>query len=95
VPHLHVVILAAFCALLGALLLKAFRARLGLGNDLWAWGALGVAVVVLGGAYVFGPGNVLPWLATSVDRTTIFLSLMAWWMVAAWGLTAASTAVLA
>jgi hypothetical protein len=65
-----------------------------MGNDLWAWGAMAAAVAVLGGAYVFGPGHIGPWLATSVDRTTIFLSLMGWWIVAAWGL-AASTAVLA
>jgi hypothetical protein len=94
VPHWHVVVLAAICALFGLFLLQAVRRRLGVGNDLWAWGALSVAVAVLGGAYVFGPGNIELWLATSVNRTTIFVALMAWWIVAAWALTA-SAAVLA
>src|SRR5581483_5149521 len=93
VPHLHVVVLAGFCGVAGAALLRAVRQRLGLGNDLWAWGALAVAIGVLGGAYVFGPGNLELWLATSVNRTTIFVALMAWWMVATWAV-CASAAVL-
>ncbi len=93
VPHLHVVVLAGFCAVVGYFLLRTVRQRLGLGNDLWAWLALAVAVGVLGGAYVFGPGNLELWLATSVNRTTIFVALMAWWMVATWAV-CASAAVL-
>jgi hypothetical protein len=89
-PHLHVVLLAAVCAVAGLLLLRALRDRLGLGNDLWAWLALGGAVLVLGGAYVFGPGNVELWLDTSVNRTTIFIALLAWWMVAVWALVGAA-----
>jgi hypothetical protein len=93
VPHLHVVVLAAFCAVLGYALMRTVRQRLGLGNDLWAWVALGVGTAVLGGAYVFGPGNLELWLATSVNRTTIFVALLAWWMVATWAV-CASAAVL-
>jgi len=26
------------------------------------------------------------WLSTSVDRTTIFVALMGWWIVAVWAL---------
>jgi hypothetical protein len=89
-PHLHVVLLAALCALAGWVLLRALRTRLGVGNDLWAWGAMAAAVAVLGGAYVFGPGNLELWLATSVNRTTIFVSLLAWWIVAIWALTASA-----
>jgi uncharacterized membrane protein len=84
VPHLHVVVLAAVCAVIGTLLLRQLRRRLGLGNDLWAWAALSGAVLVLGGAYVLGPGNIDLWLFTSVDRTTIFVALLGWWMVAVW-----------
>jgi hypothetical protein len=92
VPHLHVVVLAGLCALGGLALLRTVRGRLGMGNDLWAWGALVVASGVLGAAYVFGPGNLELWLATSVNRTTIFVALMGWWIVAAWALTASGAA---
>jgi hypothetical protein len=83
-PHLHVLGLAVLCGLVGLLALRALRGRLGLGNELWAWAALVSSLLVLGGAYVFGPGNVELWLATSANRTTIFLALLAWWMVAVW-----------
>jgi hypothetical protein len=86
VPHLHVVILAAGCGLAGLLVLRHLRQRLGMGNDLWAWGALVAAAAVLGGAYVLGPGNLQLWLATSVNRTTIFVALLAWWIVGVWAL---------
>jgi hypothetical protein len=82
-PHLHVVLLAVICGLLG-LLVKPVRQRIGLGNDLWAWAALVGALIVLGGAYVFGAGDVELWLATSVNRTTIFVALLAWWIVSGW-----------
>jgi hypothetical protein len=85
-PHLDVVALAAVIALAGMVLLRHRRSRFGLGNDLWAWAILAVAVVVLGGAYVFGPGDVELWLATSVNRTTIFVALLGWWIVAMWAL---------
>jgi hypothetical protein len=45
---------------------------------------------VLGGAYVVGPGDIELWLATSVDRTTIFVALLGWWIVAAWALCASA-----
>jgi hypothetical protein len=89
-PHLHVVVLALACALVGLLLLRALRRRMGIGNDLWAWTALAVGVAVLGGAYVFGPGNIELWLATSVNRTTIFIAVLAWWMVAVWAVCASA-----
>jgi hypothetical protein len=90
VPHLHVLVLAGLCAALGALLLAPLRQKLGLGNDLWAWAALGLAAAVLGGAYVVGPGDTALWLATSVNRTTIFVALLSWWIVAAWALCASA-----
>jgi hypothetical protein len=90
VPHLHVVVLAGICAIIGGLLLRQLRRRLGLANDLWAWAALSGAVLVLGGAYVFGPGNIDLWLFTSVNRTTIFVALLAWWMVAIWAVCASA-----
>ncbi len=90
VPHLHVVVLAVLCAVFGLALLRVFRGRLGLGNDLWAWGSLVGAGAVLGGAYVVGPGDIELWLATSINRTTIFIALLAWWIVAAWAVTASA-----
>jgi hypothetical protein len=86
VPHLHVVALAAICSALGFLVLRRVRTKFALGNDLWTWAALGGAALVLGGAYVVGPGNLDLWLATSVNRTTIFLALLAWWSVAVWAM---------
>jgi hypothetical protein len=91
-PHVHVVLVAAICGVAGALLLRPLRGRVGLGNDLWGWAALAAATLVLGGAYVFGPGNVELWLDTSVDRTTIFAALLAWWMVAMWAVCGAAGA---
>ena len=86
IPHLHVVVLAALFSGVSWLILRRQRNRLGLGNDLWTWAALVGATIILGGAYVVGPGNVELWLATSVDRTTIFVALLAWWIVALWAL---------
>ncbi|HEX3794855.1 MAG TPA: hypothetical protein VHV57_10185 [Acidimicrobiales bacterium] len=93
-PHLHVVVLALVCSVLGGLFLRAVRGRLGLANDLWPWVALIGATAVLAGAYVFGPGNVELWLATSVNRTTIFEALLAWWIVALWALSGVAGASL-
>jgi hypothetical protein len=92
-PHLEVVLLAVGCGVIGFLFLREVRQRLGLGNDLWAWAALGGAILVLGGAYVFGPGNVQLWLDTSVDRTTIFVALLGWWIVAVWAVCGASASL--
>jgi hypothetical protein len=84
VPHLHVLGLAAVCSVAGFALLRPLRARLGLGHDGWTWVAVVAAVIVLGGAYVLGPGNVELWLDTSINRTTIFVALLGWWIVALW-----------
>jgi hypothetical protein len=92
-PHLEVVLLALACGIAGYLLLRPVRGRLGLGNDLWAWSALIGAILVLGGAYVFGPGNVELWLDTSVNRTTIFVALLGWWIVAVWAVCGASASL--
>jgi hypothetical protein len=94
-PHLEVVLLALVCGVVGFTLLRQVRGRLGLGNDLWAWSALVGAILVLGGAYVFGPGNVQLWLDTSVDRTTIFVALLGWWIVAVWAICGASASLTA
>jgi hypothetical protein len=86
VPHLHVVVLAAICSAAGFFVLRRVRNRFGLSNDAWTWAALAGGVLVLGGAYVVGPGDLALWLATSVNRTTIFPALLAWWIVAVWAM---------
>jgi hypothetical protein len=83
-PHLHVLVLAAAVAGLGAVLLARTRRRLALGNDGWAWLALLGGLLVVGGAYAAGGGDIQLWLITSVHRTTFFPDLVAWWVVGMW-----------
>jgi hypothetical protein len=90
-PHLHVLLVAIPVALASGVLLKGYRTKIGLGNDLWAWLALlgGLSVITL--AYVTGPGNTAFWLLTSVHRTTMFAATAAWLIIAVSGVTAATS----
>jgi hypothetical protein len=91
--HLHVLVLAAVVALVGAAWLRRSRRRAGLGGDLWTWAALVAGVAVVAGVYVFGPGVVQLWLITSVHRTTFFPALLGWWVIGVWAVVAASALV--
>jgi hypothetical protein len=91
--HLHVLVLAAVVALVGAACLRRSRRRSGLGGDLWTWAALVAGVGVVAGVYVFGPGIVQLWLITSVHRTTFFPALLGWWVIGVWAVVAASALV--
>ncbi|MHB1777225.1 MAG: hypothetical protein ACYCU7_14720 [Acidimicrobiales bacterium] len=92
VPHLHVLLLAAGVAVVGALVLGGPRRRLAIGNDGWAWGALGAGAAAVVAAYAAGGGNVEFWLATSVHRTTFFPALAGWWIVGTWAVVALASA---
>jgi hypothetical protein len=87
-PYLHVLLLAVPISLVGALLLRAERRGLGIGADAWAWAGLVSGLLVVGWAYVTGPGNAPFWLATSVHRTTIYPAIVAWLIVAEWAVIA-------
>ncbi len=87
-PHLHVLFAAVPVAVLGAVVLRRARAAARLGNDGWAWAALACGLVAVAADYVGGSGTLAFWLDTSVHRTTLFPVLMAWWILAAWGIVA-------
>jgi len=87
-PYLHVLVLAVPLALVGGLVLGGVRRRAGVGNDLWAWLALGVGLVAVGGALVTGTGDIVPWIRSTVHRITEYPILQAWWIVAVWAVVA-------
>ncbi len=87
-PHLEVLAVAVPVALVGTLLLRRRRKMSGAGSDLWVWAAIIVAASGVSWAYVTGPGSIRLWLDTSIQRTSLFPLLGAWWIVAFWVLTA-------
>ena len=89
-PYLHILVLALPMAVVGGLVLGRIRRRDGIGHDLWAWLALGVGLVAVGGALVTGQGAILPWIRTTVHRITEYPALEGWWIVAVWAVVAAS-----
>jgi hypothetical protein len=87
-PYLHVLVLALPLSVVGGLALPAVRRRAGAGNDLWAWLALAVGLVAVGGALVTGTGAIVPWIRSTVHRITEYPVLQAWWIVAVWAVVA-------
>lgn len=85
-PHLGVLAVAVPLALVGAFVLRRARRAVGVGHDAWAWAALAAGLVLVGGVYVTGGGNVTFWLATSVHRTTEFPALCGWWVIGTWAI---------
>jgi len=98
-PYLHVLVLAVPLSVVGGLVLTGLRRRTGVGNDVWAWLALAVGLVAVGGALVTGTGAIVPWIRSTVHRITEYPILQAWWIVGVWavvascGLVARRTAV--
>jgi len=58
--------------ILGVLVLRPRRARLGLAGPGWLWVVAVVGALVIGATYVLGSIEIHWWLATSVTRTTVF-----------------------
>ncbi|HEX7459871.1 MAG TPA: hypothetical protein VF279_04515, partial [Acidimicrobiales bacterium] len=87
-PYLHVLVLALPIAVAGGVVLSRVRRTGGLGNDWWAWAAMGGGLVTVGGDLVLGSGAIAPWLETTVHRVTEFDALAGWWIVAIWGVVA-------
>jgi hypothetical protein len=93
VPYLGVLLLAGIVALVCGLCLHRARRAMGIGSDGWSWGAVLIGLVVVGGAYVVGPGNVTLWLSTSVHRVIVFPALQGWWIIGTWVVVGVSTTV--
>ncbi len=89
-PYLHVLVVALPLSVVGGAVLSSLRRVAGVGNDLWAWLALAVGLVALGGALVTGSGAIEPWILSTVHRITEDPALEGWWIVAFWGVVAAS-----
>jgi len=89
-PYLHVLVVALPLSVLGGLVLRAVRRRGGVGNDLWAWLALAVGLVAVGGALVTGSGAIGPWIRSTVHRITEYPILQGWWIIAVWAVVASS-----
>jgi hypothetical protein len=90
-PHLEVLIVAVPVAILGGVFLRARRRALGVGNEALAWSVVVVAAAIVTAVYVTGPGSIKPWLDSSVDRTTLFPRLAAWWILGSWVVIATAT----
>ena len=84
VPYVHSVGIALVVAVLGGLVLRTVRRATGLGNDLWTWAALAAYLAALAWAYLTTVGSLPFRLLTSINRTTVFPSLMGWFIVAVW-----------
>ncbi|MFI5909437.1 hypothetical protein [Dactylosporangium sp. NPDC051541] len=68
---------ALVTALLGAVFLRGRRRALGLGGDGWLWAVLGGYWVAITLIYLISPYPIIWHLATSVDRVTIVLAMLA------------------
>ncbi len=91
-PSLHVLALALAVSAFGALVLRARRRRLGLGNDVWAWAGLLAGLGVVSGVLVTGSAPVVPWIEGSVHRVTQFPAVTGWLIVVIWTVTGAAAA---
>ncbi len=83
-----IVLLTATAALLGHLVLRRARAGLGLGGDGWLWAVTALHTVGLILIYWITPYRIQWHLATSVDRVTIVIAVLACASAACWGVTA-------
>jgi hypothetical protein len=77
-------------AVLGGLFLRRRRREMGLGSDLWLWGAALVYFVSLTSTYLTSTHPLLWYLWTSVTRVTLPLVLLACSSAVCWGVVALS-----
>jgi hypothetical protein len=87
IAQLHVAGLALLIGIVAQIVVGRARRSFGLGSDQWLWILGIVEVLAVAAAYVIGTKPAQSWLASSVDRTTLFancigLSILAWWCVA-------------
>lgn len=86
--HFVLIGVGVLVSIVGTLWLRRRRGSVLLGNDLWAWVAICLELVVIFGAYAVGPGRAANWVAVSIKRTTAFPLLQVWWIAATWALLA-------
>ena len=91
-PSLQVLVLALAASVVGTLVLRSRRRRLGLGNDLWAWAGLVAGLAVVSGVLITGSAPVVPWIEGSVHRVTQFPAVTGWLIVVIWTVTGAAAA---
>ena len=91
-PSLQVLVLALAASVVGTLVLRSRRRRLGLGNDLWAWAGLVAGLAVVSGVLITGSAPVVPWIEGSVHRVTQFPAVTAWLIIVGWTITGAAAA---
>lgn len=82
ISNLHILAIAFFILILGYFGLRAKWKDYKLGNPLLYWFViLGSSITVLL-AYILGPYNIIWWIGTSINRTTIFPQLAAYTSIA-------------
>jgi hypothetical protein len=72
-------------ATLGNIFLRRARTALGVGADLWLWAAYGLFFGTLTITYLTSPNDITWHLATSADRVTVPLTLIAVASAVIWG----------
>jgi hypothetical protein len=68
----------------GCWFLRRDRERARFGNPAWLWTACLASLLALLATYVFGGYEIHGWLASSVNRTTIFAQLLLYTELAIW-----------
>jgi hypothetical protein len=82
--QLHLLPFVALVALVGVLALRQRRRRAGLGHEAWLWACVCTSLVLTASTYVLGDLALSWWLTTSIDRTTLFATLLLYTDVAIW-----------
>ncbi len=82
--YLTVAPIAAAVLVAGCCFLRRERERARFGNPAWLWTACLASLLTIFATYVFGGYEIHGWLATSVNRTTIFAQLLLYTELAIW-----------
>jgi hypothetical protein len=82
--HLAVAPVAALALLVGCLFFGRERKRAGLGNPAWLWLSCLASLATVFYTYVVGSLEIHSWLASSVNRTTIFAQVVLYTELALW-----------
>ena len=74
-------------------MLRRVRRQTGAANDCWAWAGMACGFMAVAGAFIIGSGAIDVWLVGTVHRVTEFPALMAWWIIAIWGVVAGAAVI--